>query len=49
MCAKKNPCKNGSECKLDAKLKPVCACPPGTKGKKCEKSMSFFLLKISFL
>ena len=37
-CAKKNPCKNGSQCTLDAKFKPVCACPPGTKGKKCEKS-----------
>ena len=35
-CAK-NPCKNG-ECKLDAKLKPSCACSAGWGGKSCDKS-----------
>lgn len=36
-CLKKNPCKSGSVCTLDKKLKPVCGCKPGFTGKKCDK------------
>lgn len=35
LCIKKNPCAKGSECTLDDKLRPVCGCPIGYKGKKC--------------
>lgn len=37
LCVKKNPCNKGSECTLDAKLKPVCHCPNGFSGTKCNK------------
>jgi len=36
-CAKSNPCKSGSKCILDEKLKPVCKCPPGWSSKNCDK------------
>lgn len=32
-----NPCKSGSKCTLDAKHKPVCSCPAGYSGTKCDK------------
>jgi hypothetical protein len=37
LCVKKNPCKSGSTCTLDAKLKPVCSCKIGFGGSKCDK------------
>lgn len=37
LCVKKNPCRDGSTCSLDAHLKPVCGCKNGYKGSKCDK------------
>lgn len=37
LCVKKNPCKKGSTCTLNAKLKPVCGCANGFGGSKCNK------------
>lgn len=38
LCVKNNPCKDGKVCTLDGNYKPLCNCPPGYSGTKCESS-----------